>query len=301
MSSKKIALVLSGGGAKGAFQAGVLKKLDEQGYSYDVVAGVSVGALNGSMVAAGKLQELIDIWMEVRREDVYEKNGLAKLAWQFIRWKIGIGQPPQSWYRTDALAKLISEALASTDLQIPLKIGRVDLKTGHYKSQVSDHDVSLFHKEVLASGSIPVVFPPVEIGNALAVDGGIKNITPLGDVLSEDPDQVIIVPTESYSEIRPFPDAESIIDYGRATLGILLKEVFYNDIGQFLRINELVKQAATGGVTLQRSNGSPYKYFDHMLIAPRLGLGDALNFDRDLINRRFEHGYNRATEVLEAK
>ncbi len=67
----KVALVLSGGGAKGAFQFGALKYIEEvvkrafPAFDYSIIAGVSVGALNGGMMAMGKYEGLQQIWNTV--------------------------------------------------------------------------------------------------------------------------------------------------------------------------------------------------------------------------------------------
>ena len=59
----KRGLVLSGGAAFGAFQIGVLEAAEEMGYTkWDLIAGASVGALNGSMIALDKFEKLVDIW-----------------------------------------------------------------------------------------------------------------------------------------------------------------------------------------------------------------------------------------------
>ena len=57
-----LGLALEGGGAKGAFHVGALKALFERGYSFDGVAGTSIGALNGAIVAQGDFPVLEDIW-----------------------------------------------------------------------------------------------------------------------------------------------------------------------------------------------------------------------------------------------
>ncbi len=69
---KKTALVLSGGGAKGAFQVGAEKYAREvKGYHWDIIAGVSVGALNGSMLAMAKYDRLFEIWNTISSDKVY--------------------------------------------------------------------------------------------------------------------------------------------------------------------------------------------------------------------------------------
>jgi len=63
-------LVLSGGGAKGAYQVGVVKALEEIGYTYDCITGTSIGAINGAFVASGQTDILYDLWSELKLSDI---------------------------------------------------------------------------------------------------------------------------------------------------------------------------------------------------------------------------------------
>jgi NTE family protein len=72
MTRKKTALILSGGGAKGAFQCGAEKYAREvKGYHWDILAGVSVGALNALMLSMSKFERLFEIWNTVTNDQVY--------------------------------------------------------------------------------------------------------------------------------------------------------------------------------------------------------------------------------------
>ena len=105
MNDKKVALVLSGGGAKGAFQFMAEKYAREvMGYRWDVIAGVSVGALNGVMLAMEKYQRLEDLWWNITRDQVF--TGKLNL-WSIL--KIAFGA--QSIYNNDPLWKLLQEEL----------------------------------------------------------------------------------------------------------------------------------------------------------------------------------------------
>ncbi len=65
------ALVLSGGGGRGAFHAGVYQYLSEQGWSPDVVVGTSIGAVNGAAIVQGiSAQELVDVWLSLEEHDI---------------------------------------------------------------------------------------------------------------------------------------------------------------------------------------------------------------------------------------
>src|SRR5215211_1983483 len=68
----KVALVLSGGGAKGAFQVAAERYAREvKGYKWGIIAGVSVGALNGSMLGMAKYQQLLDFWQTASNDRIY--------------------------------------------------------------------------------------------------------------------------------------------------------------------------------------------------------------------------------------
>ena len=73
-NQKRLGLVLEGGGARGAYQAGVLKALFEAGYKFDGVAGTSVGALNGVMVAQNRFEDSMKIWREIDFANVLDIN-----------------------------------------------------------------------------------------------------------------------------------------------------------------------------------------------------------------------------------
>ena len=68
--NKTYAIALEGGGARGAYEIGVWKALDEAGIRFDAVAGTSVGALNGAMMAMGDLEKAIACWENIRLSQV---------------------------------------------------------------------------------------------------------------------------------------------------------------------------------------------------------------------------------------
>ena len=73
-TSKTYAIALEGGGAKGAYEAGVWKALDEAGVKYNAVAGTSVGALNGAMMAAMDLETAVNLWENVKFSQVFDAD-----------------------------------------------------------------------------------------------------------------------------------------------------------------------------------------------------------------------------------
>ncbi|HEV2055968.1 MAG TPA: patatin-like phospholipase family protein, partial [Methylomirabilota bacterium] len=81
-----MALVLSGGGAKGAYEAGVAAALVERGLPIRLVAGSSAGALNAAMIASGRADRLETMWRTVTREQVYTLRGPVIFAGFLPGW-----------------------------------------------------------------------------------------------------------------------------------------------------------------------------------------------------------------------
>ena len=123
---KKTALILSGGGARGAFQCAAEKYAREvKGYQWDIIAGVSVGALNAAMLGMRKYARLWDIWNTVMPDQVYT-GGFN--AWSVLKLLFGA----KSFYGNKPLEKLLREELASGTISVDVRIGAVSLITGEY-------------------------------------------------------------------------------------------------------------------------------------------------------------------------
>lgn len=300
--SKNTALVLSGGGAKGAFQVGALKVLREAGYSYDAISGISVGTLNGSMLASGQFDKMVTLWEQLTPSKVRSRNSLLKIGRQYITYKIGIGKPPTSLFNNQPLRGLLVENLLGMESTIPFHFGYVKLDTGQYVKAVirwNDHKVDEQDIDrVMASTAIPAIFNPSVIGGSLSVDGGIRNISPIADILPYDPDQLILIPTEPIGQEKEQDDSRDIIQIAVRAISIMLDEIFHEDIDRFLTINRLVNEADEQGATLTKSNGSPYKFIDPIIIAPDESLGSALNFENASIRENMAKGEQKAREVL---
>ncbi len=290
--SKKVALVLSGGGAKGAFQFIAEKYArEEKGYQWDVIAGVSVGALNAVMLAMKKYQRLEELWWNISDDQVYK----GKLNfWSIL--KIAFGA--KSILSNDPLWELLQTEFEPHKIEVDLRIGAVSLRTGEYTRFVPSEPG--FEKAILASTAIPIVWKPVQVSAAYPdmVDGGVRNISPLGDVLDTDPDEVVIIncsPEAPPVATRPLSNALAI---GMHTLEVMLNEIFITDLREFLRINYNVKEAQAAGVTLHNEKGKPYKYYDCKIIQPDEELGDTLDFSKEAIEMSIKAGWEKARQVF---
>lgn len=293
----KTALVLSGGGAKGAFQAGALEVLHGHGIKYQSIAGVSVGALNGIMISAGRIDRLLKIWKIIQEEDIYSKRSVLSLGVHYLLYRIGLKSPPKSIYSNEPLLHLLREEFSNIELKTPIHIGRVNLQTGEYINQIDPEHAS-FALQVLASTAIPVIWEPVKLDNQLLVDGGIRNTTPLRDVIDDDPDKIIIITTSPLDEFNKEDGIKDIIEIAERSLSIMMNEIFIEDIKQCIRINSLVRQAKEKGTILKSIDGRELKFYDLTIIQPPEVLGSPLDFDRGRLDRLYKMGREAAKQAL---
>jgi len=162
-------LSLSGGGAHGAFQAGVLKKLHQQGKKWDIITGISVGSINGiglSLFTAPEQEKGIElletIWTNITTSDVYRWN------WNPIGDQSLLDNSPLNKTLIDVI-KLYGGRASRRVL-----IGSVNLNTGLLRlfDQSEFSYASRTAQIVMASSAIPVVFPPAYLDGNYYVDGG---------------------------------------------------------------------------------------------------------------------------------
>jgi len=292
--ARKTALVLSGGGAKGAFQCGAEKYAREvKGYHWDIIAGVSVGALNGLMLAMEKYQRLFEIWNTISNDQVYT-GGFNLLS----TLKLLFGA--KSFYGNQPLQRLIHQEFEPQKISLDLRIGTVSLVTGEYVEFRGDDPY--LEQAVLASTIMPIIWTPVDVSSIhrSMVDGGVRNISPIGDVLDADPDEVVIINCSPQNfSVLPAPP-ENIVKIGERTLDLLINELFRSDMREFLRINALVREASAHGVILHHPvTGDPLKYYECKVIEPEQPLGDTLDFSQPFVQKSLNAGVERARQVLE--
>ncbi|MDP9463804.1 MAG: patatin-like phospholipase family protein [Actinomycetota bacterium] len=170
----KIAFVMSGGGSLGAMQAGQLLAVFEAGITPDLVIGVSAGALNGAAIAhqstTDMAEQLSTTWRGLRRSDVF-LGSRHERAWHLLR------RHPHL-YRSDGLVDLVTRFLPLDDLahlSIQFEAGTVNLDD----ARVDFHSTGDPRSVLVASASLPGVFPPVLINGSRHVDGGIAVNLPI--------------------------------------------------------------------------------------------------------------------------
>lgn len=212
---KKVGLVLQGGGALGSYQAGVYEALAASEYSPDWVAGISIGAINAAIIAGNapenRVAQLRSFWEGVTAPTAWWLDGLTGpfAAWQRSAGGLAailFGQPgffaprgshewfspssPTSYYSTAALKQTL-ERLVDFDRinhakETRLSVGAVNVRTGRF-AYFDSANIVIRPEHVMASGSLPPGFPPVEVDGEFYWDGGLISNTPLEYVLDYSP------------------------------------------------------------------------------------------------------------------
>jgi NTE family protein len=212
---EQVVLVLQGGGALGAYQAGVYQALMEGGIEPDWVIGTSIGAINGALIAgnepANRIARLREFWDGVGRKGALDQlwpssifgNALANMSTivsgipgffvpnpQAI-WgpTFPLGIEKASYYSTDPLRQTLGRLVDFDCLaqrQIRLSVGAVNVRTSemrYFDSQV----MPLAAAHVMASGALPPAFPAITVDGESYWDGGIYSNTPIEVVLDDVP------------------------------------------------------------------------------------------------------------------
>lgn len=182
---KKIALVLSGGGARGLAHIGAIETLESHGYEITSIAGCSMGALIGGMYAAGKLPEVKDWVLALDRRKVLS----------LVDFSLSLTHLVKGDRVMEALKEIVPDVNIE-DFPIPYTAVATDWNSG--KEVVFDH--GSLYDAIRASISIPLFLNPVRREDMLLVDGGLVNSLPLNRVVRHSGDLLfgINVSTHDY-------------------------------------------------------------------------------------------------------
>ncbi len=183
------AFVLSGGGNLGPIQVGMLRSLFAADIRPDLIVGTSVGAVNGGWLAGrgsgADLDQLADVWRNLRRSDVFPTNFLGGLR-GFIGHADHLVSP--AGLRRILKRELTIEHLE--DARIPLYVVATDITSGHDHLLSSGDAIDA----ICASAAIPGVFPSVIIDGLHLVDGGVVNNCPISHAMSLGATKIWVLP-----------------------------------------------------------------------------------------------------------
>lgn len=284
------ALVLSGGGANGAYQSGAVQFLvGDLRLRYDIICGTSVGALNGAALAQfghGQESQAADfldrMWTEISGDGSIYRKWAHGLLWHLpVLWH-------RSVYDTSPLAKLVRQNLSRERLASSGKKFRaIAVAWGAGESSAwteQDEDVV---DGVLASSSFPLFFAPVRARGVEWTDGGVRDITPLGHAIALGATEVDVILCSPKGVSKDVDRRIGKLEQLQRLFEIMLDEIDANDVA---RARDTTKLCAAGLAPGKR----PVQV--HMLRPPAL-LGDSLDFDPEKNARLIDLGYRQAAAI----
>jgi predicted acylesterase/phospholipase RssA len=334
MSRVQNALVLQGGGALGAYELGVIQRLLEvEDLSFDVVAGVSIGAVNAAVLVGGHgdpRQALEAIWEDFSvSAPRYLPTGLEPLAAVFgnpslFRPRVDYYAWPvwTSFYDSAPLRRALGrhvdfERIAASECVLTLTA--VNIETGAIEVfDNRDPARPLDAEHVLASGSLPPGLPMVELDEAHYWDGGLFDNTPLAPVIDRlDPDPQVrkrVFVIELFPSAGPVP--RSMLEVFDRLFEMIFAGKFAHDLRTVRRINEYIdvirhldealdEIPSARAETIRALPGyrrlRAYMAIDEVISVRNANRELALapfDFSRACIDRRRQIGYGDAERVL---
>src|SRR6266849_5611460 len=214
LKQRQIVLVFQGGGALGAYQAGVYQALHESQIEPDWIIGTSIGAINASLIAGNEREDRLDrleeFWRRMRRKEFWGLStwpGLSDTTgyWStllggipgffepnpfaFLGAHYPLGKDKAGFYSTAPLEKTLTELVdfALVKRCTPrLTVGAAHVRSSQMR-YFDSRETAITVRHVMASGALPPAFPAVRIDGELYWDGGILSNTPTEAIFDDNP------------------------------------------------------------------------------------------------------------------
>jgi NTE family protein len=302
-----VGLVLTGGGARAAYQVGVLQALTEllprNRNPFPVIAGTSAGAVSASVLASqayhwrSAVAGLTDVWSNFRVSQVFKVDTghmlLAGARWLTALISGGVvAATPDSLLDNSPLRELLTSridwsgvrtsierghlrglALSSTCYQTGQSIAffdGTDKINNWARSQRAGRRERLGLDHLMASAAIPVLFPPVKLGDTYFGDGSMRQLNPLSPAIHLGADRLLIIGVRARREagvtpesgVEPLPTPGQIFGF---MLDTLFTDQVYADVEQTDRFNQLVETMPDGEASMQTR---VLRHVDTLMLAP---------------------------------
>jgi NTE family protein len=339
-NERQVVLVFQGGGALGAYQAGVYQALHEAKIEPDWIIGTSIGAINASLIAGNepehRLERLEEFWQRMRRKELWSRStwpGAADTAnyWAtilggipgffepnplaFFGSHMRLGADGAGFYSTAPLERTLSDLVdfsLLTRCKPRLTVGAAHVRT----SQMCYFDsgtTQITARHIMASGALPPAFPAVRIDGELYWDGGILSNTPTEVIFEDNPRRnSLIFAVHMWNPVGPEPETiwqvlhrHKDIQYSSRVASHIARQ------GQAHKLRHVISELAKLVPEEKRALAgdlSPYGCLTRMhvvrLLAPRLD-NESHNKDIDFtpsgIRKRWEAGYADTQRALARK
>ena len=314
--SIRIGLVLPGGGARGAYQVGVLKAVaalmpSDSLNPFQVISGTSAGAVNASVIAANTnvfgsaINKLEDVWSNFQSNQVYKTDNLTMIK-RSMHWLFSIVMKgylfgnPKSLLDNSPLRELLVKHIRFSNIQKNIDAGllqAISISAAGYSSQCSTSffqskekieewrrtrrkgvktDLTIDH--LMASIAIPMIFPQVKIDNEYFGDGAMRQATPLSTAIHLGADRILVIGVRGQDKISTQQNFTSSYPSFAHIAGYMLDTLFMD--GLYSDLERLIRVNQLIDEARQKnSNKLKYKLrpIDTMIINPSQSISNVAN------------------------
>ncbi len=314
----RIALILSGGGARAAYQAGVARALSElvppgSASPFAIICGTSAGAINAASLAAGARDfrraatTLCGVWSRLTVGDIYRADAahLLQTAWRVVRSVLPRSDRKRMVGLLDnaPLAKLLEREIHFPAIEQSIAAGALEALTITASSYQTGMSVSfcmggptmeLWERSqrigvraaigvphLLASSAIPVVFPPTRIGKEYFGDGAIRQMAPTAPALHLGADRILVVGaarTGTATAPGEAIDPPSLAQIGSHVLASIFTDALGTDLEKVRLVNIAVRQIDAARLAL---SPMPLRDITMLVLTPSVPLETIAHDYRD--------------------
>ena len=317
----KIGLVLPGGGARGAYQVGVLKAIsDIQGRSekspFDVISGTSAGAINASMITSElnnfhqSIIKLENVWGGFKTNQIYRTEKLFMLK-QSLHWLLTLisggllTQNPRFLLDNQPLRDLLKETINFESINHNIYSGTLDALIITAASYEGKESVSFFTtstevenwkkvgrsgkkseiniQHLMASVALPLIFPAITIQGQYYGDGAMRQETPLSPTIRLGAENLFIISTESSKDHAKKSSDKNYPDFSEIG-GYILDGLFSGSLYSDLeRLDRINQVIAQNQNQKVQTETKEMKHIDYLVISPSVDLTEiATNCYKDI-------------------
>ncbi|NCP66460.1 MAG: patatin-like phospholipase family protein [Paraglaciecola sp.] len=323
----KTALILSGGGARGAYQVGVLKAIAElfpetHINPFQIVCGTSAGSINAAKIAteADQFHQAVlgleTIWSNLRSEDIHQVGltdilkSLLKIILSFFHSGIAKGKP-LSLFNNRPLYYLLKRSIDMTKLNkmlheqhihalcisalgyasgqnIGFYQGQPDIQAWKSARRIGASTI-LEHKHLMASSALPAIFPAVHINREFFGDGALRQSAPLSAALHLGADKLLVIGVSGNLKKAPARVKAENSPSIAQVLGNLLNSAFIDSLEEDIQMLQRFNRFADG-LTVEKQQELKVRPVDVLVIKPSL--------DFEQLAGRFTHHLPRSMRFL---
>jgi len=311
-NNRRSALLLSGGGARAAYQVGVLKAIAEltknkTSNPFPIICGTSAGSINTVALASNAsdfqlgVKRINEVWANFELHHVFHSDAkslikrISRWAWSNIgpgNWQKG----PSSLLDNEPLRDLLGKHISFDKIDRAIELGELHAYCLTACSYTSGESTTFYdgcddiqdwlrthregHREkmsidhLMASSAIPFIFPSVKLGDEHFGDGSMRQMSPISPALHLGAEKVLIVGLRKESKLGPDKPPKHRPTLGQIS-GYVLDTLFLNSLHSDIERMERVNRILRMEQKQQHEGtGDPLKVVEHMIISPSKDIAD---------------------------